>query len=278
MFDAIFENEPFLRLGAFLGIFLLMALWEVAAPRRAASFPRTRRWPNNLGLVALNTLLVRAIFPIAAVGVAVVAEGRGWGLLPALGVGGWPGVVVAVVLLDLAIYVQHALFHVVPLLWRLHRMHHADLDFDVSTGLRFHPVEIVISMAIKLAVVAVVGAPALAVVLFEILLNGTSMFNHGNVYLAPALDRILRLAVVTPDMHRVHHSIIRAETDSNYGFNLSCWDRVFGTYCAQPQAGHEGMTIGINDFRDPAELALGRMLLQPLRGGEDREGDQPPQA
>jgi sterol desaturase/sphingolipid hydroxylase (fatty acid hydroxylase superfamily) len=195
----------------------------------------------------------------------LVADARGWGLLPALDVPPWLAVVAAVIALDLAIYLQHVLFHAVPVLWRLHRMHHADLEFDVTTGLRFHPVEIILSMAIKLGVVAALGAPALAVLIFEVLLNATSMFNHGNVRLSLPLDRMLRWLVVTPDMHRVHHSILPRETNSNFGFNLAWWDRLFGTYRAQPQAGHAAMTIGIDQFRDPRELRLDRMLLQPLR-------------
>jgi sterol desaturase/sphingolipid hydroxylase (fatty acid hydroxylase superfamily) len=175
----------------------------------------------------------------------------------------------SVLLLDLAIYAQHVLFHAVPVLWRLHRMHHADLDIDVTTGVRFHPAEIVLSMLIKLAVVGLIGAPGAAVLIFEVLLNATSMFNHSNVAMPPAVDRIVRLLVVTPDMHRVHHSIERRETNSNFGFNFPWWDRLFGTYRPQPEQGHEGMTIGIEIFRDPAELRLDRMLLQPLRQEAD---------
>lgn len=242
-----------------------MALWEVAAPRRDQAIGRLRRWPANLGIVVLDTLLVRLAFPTAAVGVALVAEARGWGLLPALAAPPWLAVVAAVIALDLAIYLQHVLFHAVPVLWRLHRMHHADLELDVTSGLRFHPIEIVLSMAIKLGVVAALGVPAVAVLIFEVLLNATSMFNHGNVRLPLAFDRKLRWLVVTPDMHRVHHSILPRETNSNFGFNLALWDRLFGTYRAQPQAGHAAMTIGIDQFRDPRELRLDRMLLQPFR-------------
>ena len=196
--------------------------------------------------------------------------GRAGAFSTLLALPAWVGVVASVVLLDLAIYFQHVLFHAVPVLWRLHRMHHADLDFDVTTGLRFHPIEILLSMVIKLAVVAALGAPALAVLIFEVLLNATSMFNHGNVRIPAGLDRVLRWVVVTPDMHRVHHSILSRETNSNFGFNLPWWDRLFGTYRAQPAAGHEGMTIGIEQFRDPRELRLDRMLLQPFRGDAGR--------
>jgi sterol desaturase/sphingolipid hydroxylase (fatty acid hydroxylase superfamily) len=263
--EILLAYEPLIRLGAFAAIFMAMALWELLAPRRRQAIGRLRRWPGNLGIVVLNTLLVRLAFPTAAVGVALLAESRGWGLFPVLNSPPWLAVVAAVILLDLAIYLQHVLFHAVPVLWRLHRMHHADLEFDVTTGARFHPIEILLSMGIKLGVVAALGAPAAAVLIFEVLLNATSMFNHGNVRLPARLDRALRWLVVTPDMHRVHHSVVPRETNSNFGFNLPWWDRLFGTYRAQPQAGHEGMTIGIEQFRDPRELRLDRMLLQPFR-------------
>ena len=265
MADVLSTYEPWIRLGAFVGIFAVMALWESVTPRRRQAIGRLHRWPGNLGIVAIDTLLVRLIFPTAAVGVALVAEMGGWGLLPALSAPPWLAVVVAVVALDLAIYLQHVLFHAVPALWRLHRMHHADLEIDVTTGGRFHPIEILLSMAIKLGVVAALGAPAAAVLIFEVLLNATSMFNHGNVRLPQRLDAVLRWLVVTPDMHRVHHSILPHETNSNFGFNLPWWDWMFGTYRAQPQAGHAAMTIGIEQFRDPRELRLDRMLSQPFR-------------
>jgi sterol desaturase/sphingolipid hydroxylase (fatty acid hydroxylase superfamily) len=263
--EILLAYEPLIRLGAFAAIFMAMALWELLAPRRRQAIGRLRRWPGNLGIVVLNTLLVRLAFPTAAVGVALLAESRGWGLFPVLNSPPWLAVVAAVILLDLAIYLQHVLFHAVPVLWRLHRMHHADLEFDVTTGARFHPIEILLSMGIKLGVVAALGAPAAAVLIFEVLLNATSMFNHGNVRLPARLDRVLRWLVVTPDMHRVHHSVVPRETNSNFGFNLPWWDRLFGTYRAQPAAGHEAMTIGIEQFRDPRELRLDRMLLQPFR-------------
>jgi sterol desaturase/sphingolipid hydroxylase (fatty acid hydroxylase superfamily) len=242
-----------------------MAAWEILAPRRQQRIRRIRRWPSNIGVVALDTLLVRLLFPITAVGIALLAEARGWGLFAALELPAWASIVLGVVLLDLAIYLQHVLFHAVPALWRLHRMHHADLEFDVTTGTRFHPIEILLSMGIKLGVVAALGVPAVSVLIFEILLNATSMFNHSNVRIPRNVDRILRWLVVTPDMHRVHHSIVRRETNSNFGFNLPCWDRLFGTYRDQPAAGHEGMTIGIEQFRDARELRLDRMLVQPFR-------------
>ena len=263
--ELILSNEPAIRLVFFFGVFLLMALWEARLPRRKRSFTRARRWPSNIGIVVLNTVLLRVIFPTAAVGLALVSEQSGWGLLNHYPVPYWLAVVASVAFLDFAIYLQHVMFHAVPALWRLHRMHHADLDFDVTTGARFHPIEILLSMVIKFGVVVAVGAPALAVLLFEVLLNATAMFNHGNVRLPLGVDRILRLFVVTPDMHRVHHSVIVDETNSNFGFNLPWWDRLFGTYRAQPRKGHEGMTIGIEDFRSERDLRLDRMLVQPFR-------------
>jgi len=280
MRDAVFSYEPYIRLAAFGGVFAAMAIWEFIGPRREQTIGRGWRWPSNLGVVAVNTLLVRILFPITAVGLALLAEARGFGLFNAVALPTWVAVVASVVILDFAIYLQHVLFHAVPALWRLHRMHHADLEFDVSTGLRFHPVEILLSMVIKFAVVAALGAPALAVLIFEVLLNATSMFNHGNVRIPLGLDRVLRWLVVTPDMHRVHHSILSRETNSNFGFNLPWWDRLFGTYRAQPAAGHEAMTIGIEQFRDARELGLDRMLVQPFVGDAGRyplgrrEGEQ----
>ena len=265
MRGAIFAYEPVIRLAAFAGVFIAMAVWEFVVPRRKQALGRGRRWPNNLGVVVVNTLLVRIAFPTTAVGLAIVAEARGFGLFNVIALPAWVAVVASVVILDLAIYLQHVLFHAVPALWRLHRMHHADLEFDVSTGLRFHPIEIVLSMLIKFAVVAALGAPALSVLVFEVLLNATSMFNHANVRIPLAIDRVLRWLLVTPDMHRVHHSILARETNSNFGFNLPWWDRLFGTYRAQPAAGHEAMTIGIEQFREPRELRLDRMLVQPFR-------------
>jgi sterol desaturase/sphingolipid hydroxylase (fatty acid hydroxylase superfamily) len=259
-------SEAAIRFGAFAVVFTAMAMWEAAAPRRQRSYSRFQRWPSILTIVALNTALVRILFPTAAVGLALMAGKRGWGLLNNLPIPPWAAVVTSVVLLDLAIYLQHVMFHAVPALWRVHRMHHADLDFDVTTGARFHPIEIVLSMLIKLAAVAALGAPALGVLVFEVLLNATSMFNHSNVRIPVRLDRYLRWFVVTPDMHRVHHSIEVGETNSNFGFNLPWWDRLLGTYRDQPAAGHDGMTIGIEQFRAARELWLDRMLLQPFRG------------
>jgi sterol desaturase/sphingolipid hydroxylase (fatty acid hydroxylase superfamily) len=262
----IADTETFIRLAAFFGVFAAVAAWEVLAPRRTLIAGRRARWPGNLGIVFLNTLIVRAIFPAGAVGIALAVEAKGWGLLNAVALPFWLKAALAFLLLDLAIYLQHVLFHAVPALWRLHRMHHADLGFDVTTGARFHPIEIVLSMLIKAAAVAGLGAPALAVLAFEIALSATAMFNHANARLPEALDRGIRLLVVTPDMHRVHHSAVPAETNSNFGFNLPWWDRLFGTYRAEPAAGHEAMTIGLAAFRDASELRLDKMLIQPFRG------------
>ena len=263
--EALLSTEPIVRLAAFGSILAAMVVWEFLAPRRDEKIGRWARWPSNIGVVVLDTVLVRLLFPIGAVGLAMLAESRGWGLLNAFDIPAWAAIPVGVILLDLAIYLQHVLFHAVPALWRLHRMHHADLEFDVTTGIRFHPIEILLSMGIKLAVVASLGAPAVAVLIFEILLNATSMFNHGNVELPARLDRALRWIVVTPEMHRVHHSIKPRETNSNFGFNLPWWDRLFGTYRDQPEAGHVGMSIGIEQFRDAREQRLDRMLTQPFR-------------
>ncbi|MDD9922397.1 MAG: sterol desaturase family protein [Boseongicola sp.] len=266
MSETILGSEPVIRLAAFLGVLAAMAIWEVAAPRRRRDIPRVVRWTNNLALVVIDTAILRLTFPILAVGLAVLAEERGWGLLNNLDISFWLAVLISMVLLDLAIYLQHVMFHSIPALWRLHRMHHADLDFDATTGLRFHPIEILISMAIKLAVVAALGPPAIAVLLFEVILNATALFNHANINLPISVDRWLRWIVVTPDMHRVHHSVDPKETNSNYGFNLPWWDRLLGTYVAQPGKGHTAMDIGIEQFRTQRDLWIDRMLIQPVRG------------
>ena len=236
-----------------------------SAPGRALQAGRTARWPSNLGILVVDAVLVRILIPTAAVGAALFAAGRGYGLINLAGLRLSIASLLGFLALDLAIYLQHVVFHKVPLLWRLHRMHHADLDVDVTTGVRFHPFEILISLAIKIAVVIALGIPAVAVVLFEVVLNASSMFNHSNVAMPSWLDRVLRFIVVTPDMHRVHHSVLRQETDSNFGFNLPWWDRLFGTYRAAPAAGHDAMTIGLPIFRDARELRLDRLLTQPFR-------------
>lgn len=265
MTGSLTEHEAALRLVAFVGVFAAVALWEWLAPRRRARFARARRWPHNLALLVLDALVVRVLAPGAAIAIALAGEAHGWGLLNAVALPAWAEVLIAVVLLDLAIYFQHVVFHAVPALWRLHRVHHADPDFDVTTGTRFHPLEILLSLGIKCAAVTAIGAPAVAVLLFEVLLNATAMFNHANARLPAGADRWLRWLVVTPDMHRVHHSALAPETNSNFGFNVPWWDRLFGTYRAQPLAGHEAMTIGVDGFRSPEDLRLDRLLAQPLR-------------
>ena len=270
MSEALVANELLIRLAAFAGIFAVMAAWEILAPRRDQKLGRRTRWSGNIGIVIVDAVLVRLVFPITAVGLALVAEARGWGLFYVLDLPTWVSVPLAVMALDLAVYLQHVLFHAVPTLWRLHRMHHADLELDVTTGTRFHPIEIILSMGIKLGAVSAMGVPAVAVLAFEVLLNATSIFNHSNVRIPAWVDRGLRWIVVTPDMHRVHHSILAPETNSNFGFNLPWWDRLFGTYRDQPSAGHLGMTIGIEQFREPAEQRLGCMLTQPFRDDDTR--------
>lgn len=258
------NNEILTRLGFFLGVLLFMVVWEILVPRRILSFPRKLRWSSNLGIVFLNNLTARFFFPLMPASVAFLAHEHGWGLLNHLNLSYWLAIGVALVLMDLAIYLQHVMFHALPLFWRVHRMHHTDLDYDVTTGLRFHPIEIFLSILLKLVVVAFIGPPPVAVLIFEVLLNSTSMFNHGNVRIRMPVDRVLRLFVVTPDMHRVHHSAITRETNSNYGFNLPWWDRLFGTYRNQPAMGHKSMTIGLETFRDPKMLRLHWLLVIPF--------------
>jgi len=274
------SNEVVIRLGFFFGIFALMVIWEVLAPRRSLITSKTSRWLSNLSITFLNSVVVRLVSSIMPVGMALLAQKNGWGLLNNFVLPYWLEVAVGVIVLDLIIYLQHVMFHTVPVLWRLHMMHHADLDFDVTTGLRFHPIEMILSMGIKLSVVVLMGPPALAVLIFEVLLNATSMFNHSNIRLPSSIDRKLRLIVVTPDMHRVHHSVVIRETNSNFGFNLPWWDRLLGTYRNQPAAGHEGMTIGLSQFRDAKRLTLPWMLALPFIGkpGEyaiNRRGKEP---
>lgn len=262
----IIENEPIIRLGCFLGIFLVVALEELVASRRRLITSKSSRWFANIGIVVINTALVRFLFPVAAVGMAVIAAQRQWGLFNNVGLPYWFVVFLSVFILDFVIYLQHVVFHAIPTFWRLHMMHHADLDVDLTTGSRFHPIEIIISMLIKIAAVALLGAPAVAVIIFEVLLNATSTFNHGNVFIPLGVDRVLRLIVVTPDMHRVHHSVFPFETNSNFGFNFPWWDRLMGTYRDQPRSGHEEMTIGLNQFRDPSQLTLMGILALPFVG------------
>jgi len=263
--DDKMEREAIIRLSVFLGMFAIMATWEIVFPRRPLSRPKGERWLANILLTAINTAMVRFTVPALATGAAVLVAERGWGLFHQIDLPSSVVVLASVVALDLLIYVQHLVFHRVPLLWRLHRVHHTDLDFDVTTAVRFHPIEIFLSLLIKAAAVIALGAPMEAIFLFEILLNATAMFNHGNVRLPRVVDSILRLLIVTPDMHRVHHSVHSAETNSNYGFNLSIWDRVFSTYRAQPVDGHETMVIGLKAYREPVDLSLPFLLIQPFR-------------
>jgi sterol desaturase/sphingolipid hydroxylase (fatty acid hydroxylase superfamily) len=258
------EHEAVIRLGFFLGTLFVLALLERMAPRRVLRTPKPARWFANLGIVTVNTFIVRFLFPVLPVGFALLCHQEGWGLLNHFQVPYGVAVFAGVVLFDFFIYIQHVLFHHMPSLWRLHMIHHADLDFDLTTGIRFHPLEIVLSLGIKLGLVYLFGPPALAVILFEIILNGTAMFSHSNLRLPLGLDGVLRLLVVTPDMHRVHHSVIIRERNSNFGFNLSVWDRLLGTYRPQPEKGHEGMTIGLANFRDPSRLSLLHLLAMPF--------------
>lgn len=261
------DHEVTIRLGFFFTVFVLVAVLETMVPRRRAlTTAKAVRWRRNLALLALNPLSVRTVFPILPVAMALLAAERHWGLLNNVELPRLLEVLLGVVVLDFSIYLQHVLHHAVPALWRLHMVHHADLDFDLTTGLRFHPIEIVLSMGIKLVTIAALGPPALAVLVFELSLNATSMFNHSNIRIPKSVDRILRLFVVTPDMHRLHHSVIIRETNSNYGFNLPWWDRLLGTYRDQPAAGHEGMTIGLSQFQDPQRLTLSRLLILPFVG------------
>jgi sterol desaturase/sphingolipid hydroxylase (fatty acid hydroxylase superfamily) len=265
--ELITNNELPIRLGFFFGIFLVMAIWELLAPRRVLMVSKLQRWANNIGLVFLNSIVLRLLFPAAAVGMAVFAQEQGWGLFNYYEIGLVPAGLISVIVMDLVIYLQHVMVHAVPVLWRVHRVHHADLDYDVTTGARFHPIEIILSMGIKFATILLLGPPIVAVIIFEVVLNAMAMFNHANVRLPVGLDRQLRKLIVTPDMHRVHHSVEDDEANSNFGFNLSVWDRVFGTYRDQPRAGHEGMTIGIHHYRDARQVQrLSGILTLPFIG------------
>ena len=264
MREVLLQYELWLRLGCFGAVFLVVVLAERWAPRRRAGTTTTPRWIANLGLVAVDNLMLRLLSAASAVGTALAVEAQGWGVFNWLLWPAWCEGLAAVAMLDFAIYLQHVLLHAVPLLWRFHRVHHSDRDFDVTTGVRFHPVEVLLSLLYKMAVVAVFGAPAIAVLAFEVILNATSLFNHGNVFLPLGADRALRWFLVTPDMHRVHHSPLRVETNSNFGFNLPWWDRLFGTYRAQPTAGHDVMAIGLDDVRQPDRWPLIGLLAMPF--------------
>lgn len=259
-------SENAIRLGSFLGIFLMVALAEQLWPRRPLTVPKGPRWFCNISIVIIDTFVARLALPLMPIGMAEIAKVQGWGLFNLVVLPYWLEIGMAVLTLDLIIYLQHRAFHRVHLFWRIHRMHHTDLDLDVSSGNRFHPIEILLSLLIKLGAVTVFGAPVLAVLVFEVVLNATSLFNHGNLRIPLFIDRWLRLFLVTPDMHRVHHSVIPRETDSNFSFNFPWWDHMLGTYRDQPRDGHDGMVIGLKEFRDARRLGLGYLLLLPFRG------------
>jgi len=279
MTEFVVENEWLIRLAFFSGIFLIIGFVELLVPRRSLTTSKKSRWFTNIGIVLINTVLLRILLPAGAVGISIWIGHLGWGIFNLIPWPFWSEVVLTVIFLDLVVYIQHVMFHALPVLWRLHMMHHADMDFDLTTGTRFHPIEILISMGIKAGAITLLGAPAIGVLIFEIILNGVAMFNHGNFFMPLSVDRVLRLLVVTPDMHRVHHSVFPSETNSNFGFNLPWWDRLFGTYRSQPMKGHEQMTIGLNQFREPSLLTLPRIIALPFVGKTGsypigRRGDQ----
>jgi sterol desaturase/sphingolipid hydroxylase (fatty acid hydroxylase superfamily) len=263
--ETAFNDPAWIRLSFFLGVLLLCALWENKLPRKTLTVSRTFRWVNNLSLVVLNSVIIAISFPIAAFQAAVIVNDYQWGLFHLTSVPAWLNILLSVVILDFIIYTQHVVFHRIPVLWKLHRMHHADLDIDVTTGTRFHPIEIVISMVIKISAVCALGVSPIAIIVFEIVLNASAMFNHSNAKLALPVDVWLRKMIVTPDMHRVHHSVIPKETHSNFGFFLSVWDRLFGTYRAQPELGHDDVVIGLPDIREELEQRLDKLITQPFR-------------
>jgi len=267
-------DEELVRATVFVVVFLLMVFAETAYPRKTRTQPRWPRWFTNVSLVLVNTFALRVFMPILAIGMAAYVDAKGWGLLGLFALPNWVEIVAAIVLLDLAIYAQHVASHKFPFLWRVHKVHHVDRDIDVTTGARFHPIEILLSMVFKLVCIALLGPAAIAVFLFELILSTTALFHHSNVRLPRSVDRLLRIFVVTPDTHRVHHSIVHHETDSNYGFFFSTWDRVFSTYIAQPQYGHDGMTIGVEGHQNDAPSHLAFSLLLPLKGESDQSAPE----
>lgn len=269
----ILDNEVLIRLFSFALILTVMLALELALPRRTIFQPRSLRWTNNFAITILNAVMLRLLFPAATVSVALYVEESEFGLLAGLGMPNFMSIPLAIVALDLITYAQHRLFHEVPLLWRIHRMHHSDVDIDVTTGLRFHPIEMLLSMIIKLLTIWLLGAPAIAVIFFEVILNAMSMFNHANFHLPEKTDEMLRKGIVTPDMHRVHHSTRVRETNSNYGFSLSCWDRLFDSYIAQPEDGHLEMDIGVAEFREITDIRLDKILMQPFANSPEPAED-----
>ncbi|MEJ2177290.1 MAG: sterol desaturase family protein [Gammaproteobacteria bacterium] len=264
MNNLIADSEATLRLAAFFLVLITLVCLEFLFPRRKLTLPRTQRWFSNIGISLFNTVFVKLVFPLAGIGAAVLAEQNNWGLFNQVEVSHWLGVMVFLLIFDLTIYLQHRLFHAVPFLWHLHRMHHTDVDYDVTTGNRFHPVSILLSSVIKFVLVILMGAAPIAVLIAEVLLNATSMFNHSNLKLPVGLDRLLRRIIVTPDMHRIHHSVIMSEHSHNFGFNFPWWDRLFGTYQAEPALGHESMQIGIEGFQNRRSANFLWLLIQPF--------------
>lgn len=271
------SDDLAIRLAAFIAAFSVMGLAEWGTPRRRAAANRSRRWPTNLGLMALGAVLTRASLPLGTVAAAVFAGERGWGVLAAAGLATTPlGVAAAVVALDFAMYGQHVAMHRLPVLWRLHRVHHADPALDTSTGIRFHPLEVLLSAVFKVGLVLALGAAPAAVVAFEVLLNVSSLFNHANLRLAAGADRIVRAVFVTPDMHSVHHSVDGTDHDRNFGFALAWWDRLCGTYRAEPATGHDSLVIGLPSILPARAQRLGTMLIEPFRG-DSLAGQMPPE-
>ena len=264
------QTGTIIRLAVFLAVFTIFAICEIRSPRRRLTVSKSRRWATNLLIIIANPLILYLVFPLLALDMAAITTERGWGLLALFAWPYWLETIIGIIILDLVVYLQHVMFHAVPIFWRLHMMHHSDLDFDLTTGLRFHPVEIMLSMGIKLAAICAIGPTLASVLVFEIVLSSMAMFNHSNFNVPERWDRLLRYFVVTPDMHRVHHSVIIREINSNFGFNLSVWDRLFGTYRSRPEKGHKGMTIGLSQFRELARLSLYHLMLLPFRGRAGR--------
>lgn len=260
-----------IRITFFIAVLAIIGLWEVLSPRQTLNDSKSRRWLSNLSLVFISTVLVRLVLPALPLGAAIFAQERSSGLMYSFRLPPWLAFGLGLLLLDFILYLQHVMFHYLPILWRLHLVHHTDLDLDVTTGIRFHPIEIIISAAIKITAVLLFGLPISAVIFYEVMMNAASMFNHGNIYIPSGTDWLLRLFIVTPDMHRVHHSVIVKETNSNFGNSFSWWDRLLGTYRYQPAEGYQNMTIGLQEFRDAKHLRLPKLLILPFRGRSDNK-------